>query len=105
MVSDVYARNPAAIPLLRKLPLHSCLSGAMSRPEIESRLAAAGFEMVGWEDHTAALRYFAGQLILAHGSLAEFWGCTTANRGEAVTIQQAVGLSKPGYFSLIARKR
>lgn len=102
MVSDVYARNPAAIPVLRRLPLHSCLSGAMSRPEIEARLVAAEFRLLDWQDHTAALTYFAGQLILAHGSLAAFWGCVAAGQVEAAAIQQAVRLARPGYYGLIA---
>ena len=33
-----------------------------------------------WAGRTAALKYFTGQQIFAHGSLADFWGCTTGGQ-------------------------
>ncbi|MBN1811775.1 MAG: class I SAM-dependent methyltransferase [Anaerolineae bacterium] len=110
-VTDLYARQPEGAEALHRLPLSSCLSGALPRDEILACLNANRFEVVTWEDHTGALKRFAAELILAHGSLDCFW-CRTV-RGEdkseqeqrAVVdqIPQAVAAARPGYFLLIAR--
>jgi arsenite methyltransferase len=104
VVSDIYARDPQGVPALRRLPLGCCLAGAMSRRELAGKLEDSGFHIVLWEDHSGALRNFAVQLILAHGSMEEFWCQTTSGSADPAQIQQAIALSRPGYFLLIAGK-
>lgn len=101
LLSDLYLRQPAVAPALRRLPLACCLTGAMSQNELLALLDTAGFTLLDWADHTAALKYFTGQLIFAHGSLAEFWGCITGGPVDGAAISAA----KPGYFALIAAKK
>ncbi len=102
IVSDIYVRNPAAISFLRRLPLDTCLRGAMSQGEMTGKLVACGFHSLAWEDHSAVLKQLAVQLIFAGGSMKQFWGgCGAANPAE---VQSAISLARPGYFLLLARK-
>lgn len=104
ILSDLYARNPDAVTDLRRLPLDSCLTGAMSMPDLEERLQASGFEIVLWEDHSRLLAELTARLILANESLDAFWGKTTCSTGNCQDIQQTVSKTRPGYFFLVARK-
>jgi len=101
--TDLYARQPDGAPALHRLPLCSCLSGALPRQELMGHLRAAGFELVLWEDHTAALRSLAAQLIMAHGSLDSFWRQMVPSGAAAAEVGPAIGAARPGYFLLIAR--
>ncbi len=103
ILSDVYAREPAGIPVLRRMPLASCLCGAMSREQIAHKLRAAGLDIILWEDHSDALKHLMGQLILSFGSIQQFWQCTTPT-GKDVDIYQIIRQAKPGYYLLIAKK-
>jgi ubiquinone/menaquinone biosynthesis C-methylase UbiE len=104
VMSDLYARNPAGLAALQALPLASCLSGAMSQMDWVARLAASGFDLMVWEDHSELLRRLAGQLVMTHGSLAGFWRCTTTGGIDALDMQLAISKARPGYFLLIAKK-
>ncbi len=103
ILSDVYARNPAGIPVLRRMPLTSCLCGALAREQIADKLRAAGLDIILWEDHSDALKHLLGQLILSFGSIQQFWQCTTPT-DEDVDIYQIIRQVKPGYYLLIAIK-
>jgi len=105
IVSDLYARSPEHIPLLRALPLACCLSSALSQQTLLVELRAQGFTPVIWEDHSEALKQFAARLIFEHGSLAQFWSAMTAGSLDGDAVQCVVGQAKPGYFLLIARKQ
>jgi arsenite methyltransferase len=104
VVSDVYVRNPVLIPALRQLPLACCLRGAASDQEIASRLQAHGFRILLWEDHSDVLTQLAARIIMAHGSMAQFWRQIAGEHADASRIQNTVAQSKPGYFLLVARK-
>jgi arsenite methyltransferase len=103
ILSDLYARNPAGVDALQRLPIDSCLCGAVSPAEVIDRVETAGFKVVRWEDHTQALNAFAAQLIWANGSLQQFW-CRATSRADAADIQTALAQAKPGYYLLIAQK-
>ncbi|MEW5956792.1 MAG: DVU_1555 family C-GCAxxG-C-C protein [Chloroflexota bacterium] len=103
IVNDVYARNPAGLAARRGLPFESCVRSAMLHDEIVERLHVHGFEITVWQDHSAALKQFAAQLIWTHGSLAQFW-CRAAPGANPGAIQQAIAQSEPGYFLLVAQK-
>lgn len=105
VISDIYARNPDGIPALRRLPLASCFSGATSQMEVQASVTGHGFKLALWEDHSEVLRHLAGQLALAHGSLAEFWQRVTNEGLNVLDVQLAISKAKPGYFLLIARKQ
>ncbi len=103
VVSDLYARLPEGIPLLRQLPLACCLSGALSPQELAETLAAQNFDLLLWEDHSEALRTFTARLIFSHGSLDQFWQCTTHGSISNGAVQEAIACSKPGYLLVVAR--
>jgi arsenite methyltransferase len=103
ILSDVYARNPDGIPALRRLPVESCLSGAMSRQQIAAKLRAAGFDIILWEDHADALKHLTTQFIMSYGSMPQFWQRMTPP-GETVDIHQTIRQAKLGYYVLMARK-
>jgi len=105
VVSDLYARRPEGISLLRQLPMACCLSCARSPQELAETLAAQGFDLFLWEDHSEALKTFTARLIFSHGSLDQFWQCTTQGNLPDGAVQEAIACSKPGYLLVIARRQ
>jgi arsenite methyltransferase len=106
LIHDVYARKPGAMASLGNLPIRCCLAGAVSQEEWVERLAAHGFRIKLWEDHTHALKEFAVRLIFTYGSLEALW-CRSGDlvrQGQAREIHNAVIQSSPGYFLLMAQK-
>jgi arsenite methyltransferase len=105
ILSDVYVRNVLAIPELRALSLHSCLTGALSHDELMGKLRNGGFAVLAWEDHSPALKHFAAQLILSQGSAQSLW-CSLmgADPLDGSRIEQAVSSAKFGYFLAVAEK-
>jgi ubiquinone/menaquinone biosynthesis C-methylase UbiE len=101
VLSDMYDRSGGGSSR-QGLPVQCCLNGAVSRQATAGRLAAAGFELLLWEDHTKALKELAGQIIFTYGSLENFLGlsCNKNNGSECGTGYA----SKPGYFLAVARK-
>ena len=108
ILTDVYARNPARADALRRLPLSSCLTGAFSQVELMRLLHECGFWVSLWEDHSAVLKELTAKLILAHGSMDEFWQQTiegtAAGALDRFQIREALAQARPGYFLLVARK-
>ena len=105
-LSDIYLRQTEGILALRRLPLTGCLAGAQSRQELASRLGTHGFRTLLWEDHSAALRQLAGQLIMAGHSVEQFWcQASCADMRPALQeLKQAISAAKPGYFLLVAER-
>jgi len=105
ILNDVYVRNAAAIPELRALSMDCCLTGALSVEELTVKLKDCGFTVSAWEDHSAALKRFAAQLILSQGSALSFWCSLTGGEPlDALRIERAISRAKPGYFLAIAEK-
>jgi SAM-dependent methyltransferase len=102
-LSDIYARDSQGGQALRALPLSCGLRDVLTQEELTARLQALGFEIIVWEDHSETLKYLAAQMILAHGSMSEFWSKSepAANPFE---LQIAIGKAKLGYYLLVARK-
>ncbi len=104
IISDIYARIPEGIPLLRDMPINSCLRGALSRAGFEAILKRNGFRLALWEDHTPALTRMAASLILEYGSMDSFWQSTTGDSTSASVIPRALHRARPGYFLAIAER-
>ncbi len=104
VVTDIYARNPAGVDGLRGLHLASCLGGAMPLDELLQKIEDRGFVVELWEDHTRLLGELVAGLILAHGSMAAFWGRVSGGSMPCANIQQAVQKARPGYVLVLARK-
>lgn len=73
--------------------------------EIESLVAAAGFELMVWEDHTRYLRELAVQLIFSHGSLAGFCDFLAASGSGCAGTSTPMTSPVPGYFLMVAQKK
>ena len=105
ILNDVYVRNAEAIPELRALSMDCCLTGALSIEELTVKLKDCGFAVSAWEDHSAALKQFAAQLIFSQGSARSFWCSLTGGEPlDALRIERAVSRAKLGYFLAIAEK-
>ncbi len=107
VVSDIYLRRPEFAPALRCLSLAGCLGGACSREELADRLARHGLLVVQWEDHSAAYRQFAAQLLMAGGSLEQLWSRAEGVdcRTDCSNVQRMISAAKPGYFLLVAERQ
>jgi arsenite methyltransferase len=104
IVTDIYARNPAALPELRSLPIHSCLRGALDKNQFFDEWSAAGFANGLFEDHSEMLRDFAVQMIWSCGSLEPFWSGTAGCDADSGQRRCAVLQARPGYFLLVGSK-
>jgi SAM-dependent methyltransferase len=107
VLMDIYAQTPKSKGwALRGLNVRCCLQGAVDRTAVENRVAAAGFELLLWEDHTRLLKQLAAQLVWTYGSLDAFWSAV-AGPDTAETLCRrggAGGSARPGYYLLVARK-
>jgi SAM-dependent methyltransferase len=103
MVSDVYARNPDGLAALRRLPIGSCLSGALPEQQIRDVLWAHRFRIDVWEDHSEALRMLAARMTGACGGPAAFF--EQAAGVDPFDLQIALARARPGYFLLVATKQ
>jgi arsenite methyltransferase len=104
VVTDVYARHPEAIGTLRRLPLESCLKGALDKDELIRECSDVGFATDLFEDHSEMLRDFAAQIIWTYGSLDRFWIHTGSSPADSDRIRCAVREARPGYFLYVGRK-
>ena len=102
IVCDLYARNPSAIAEVRKLA-GSCIAGLLVRQELEAELAAAGFSVAYWEDHSRELNEFVAGVWMSDGSLSSLWNCsdTAIPAGQCEAALRSV---RAGYFLLIATR-
>jgi SAM-dependent methyltransferase len=104
ILSDVYARMPDEASSLQRLPLRSCIKGAVGIRQIIAWVEESGLSVVLWEDHSALLKQLAAQLIFSFGSLNAFWA-TTCSEGLPDAIEATVKRASPGYYLLIARRK
>ena len=74
------------------------------REELEAQLAAHGFTIELWEDHSQALREFVARILMYHDSLETLWNCDGASPS-AHQIHSAIKAVRAGYFLLIATHR
>jgi arsenite methyltransferase len=95
--ADIYVRNAGAQAPDRPAKPASCLQGALTRAQIEERLAAHDLVAGTWQDCPDAVKVFAARLILAGISPAQFWGSACEDAMGAATRL------RPGYFWLVAK--
>ncbi len=92
IVSDLYARNENGLAALRQLPPGTCIGAALTRGEIEAKLAGCGLKISVWQDCSERLK--------------EFPLCTlsTASAVDPFDLIIAAGKAKLGYYFLVAQK-
>lgn len=94
ILSDLYLRDPLGCFPPAGPAGENPVRGVMAGDMLETLLAASGFRIRLWEDHTRALQELAARLVLAHGSLDGPWGVFG---GVECT-------GRLGYFLLVARR-
>ena len=106
VINDVYARNPKGLKSLQELNLDSCIRRALPKDQLISKLIGGGFNIVNWSDHTNLLTQLTVNLIMAHGSMTQFWLNSSSCTGsvDPILAQAAIKQAKMGYFQLIAKK-
>jgi SAM-dependent methyltransferase len=105
ILSDIYLKKTGAVSGLRGLSSDCCLTRALPQDELLGKLANAGFAVPVWEDHSAALKHFAAQLIFSGETGVPLWrSLTGAGPTARVEVGQAVRLAGFGYFLAVAHK-
>jgi len=102
IISDLYARNPAAINRVRALD-RSCIAGMISHDELQADLKRHGFAIDMWEDHSQSLREFVARFLMYNDSLNSLWSCK-GEQSSAQEVQDAMKVVRAGYFLLIASR-
>lgn len=92
IVSDLYARNEAAIPLLRQLPPGTCIRSAMSQSQILEKMKENHLELTAWQDCSEQLKNF------------PLCTLTEAAQADPFDLFIAASKAKLGYYLLIAQK-
>jgi SAM-dependent methyltransferase len=116
LLSDLYLRGGGVAfpPAPRQSAARCCLDGATTEACVRARVAAAGFRIRRWEDHSHLLKVLAAQLVFAYGSLDAFWQSAGSTQADVVETMGRVNVNvpfekkrdkrRPGYFLLIGRK-
>ena len=100
VLSDLYARSATGPSPEERGTGGSCGRALAGEDEVRTVVAGAGFEVVLWEDHHAALASFVGRAIFAFGSLDPLTGATACGPARAAVVAG----EKPSYFLLVARR-
>jgi len=103
-VSDLYLRGEKG-PSSEEALSRSCAAGIATREQLASSLAAEGFQIALWEDHSRALCEFLAALIFHEGSLDGFWRCQCERPSQLPKVKEAMRRMRPGYCLLVATKR
>ena len=105
ILADVYARLPESGAWTPRMPVRSCLQGAVDCPTVKGRIAAAGLELQLWEDHTPLLRQLAARLVWDYGSLDAFWSALgVSGAARAMHRGDNMACGRPGYYLAAAQK-
>lgn len=98
IVSDLYARQPRQLTVLRSCLLESCVSHAFDADEFLSVLYENHFEFIHWEDHAELVRS-----MLQPESLPLIFG-TQIESGNTLDMVLQIAQAKLSYFLCIAKK-
>ena len=104
VINDVYARNPEGLKSLQELNFDSCIRRALPKEQLINKLIEQGFKIINWSDHTNLLTQLTVNLIMAHGSMTEFWLKSSSCSVDPSLAQAAIKQAKMGYFQMIVQK-
>ena len=97
VVADLYWRSCGLPDAGSHLTARGCLAGALPRHRLEQLVAAAGFTLGLWEDHSEHLKRLAAKLAWNGIRVTDLWGAA-CRPGPGANGQ-------PGYGLLVGRKR
>lgn len=106
VVTDVYSKNPSALPELEEYSFNSCIRGLHDLEKLQQKIERKGFKSVYLEDYSALLKELLVKIVFSYGSMDVFWGKATDNDSCRLDggFQEKLKLCKPGYFIYIASK-
>ena len=97
VVADLYWRSCGPPDVTPPPTGRGCLAGALTRHELDQRIANAGFALSLWEDHSEHLKRLAAKLVWDGIPVTDLWGAA---------CRPGPGASgRPGYGLLVGRKR
>lgn len=99
-ITDLYVRDGGCPGERRPL----CAAGVLDRAGLTRLLAAAGFDLLVWEDHTPVLKEYVARYIIEHGSLEGLWPSALAAGNQGRDARPAKKAAKLGYYLLVAEK-
>ena len=97
VLTDLYWRSPGSPEMGSHPTARGCLAGALPRHQLEQQVAAAGFTLLLWEDHSEHLKRLAAKLAWDSIRVADLWGAA-CRPGPGAN-------GRPGYGLLVGRKR
>lgn len=98
ILTDLYARNPSALPALQAVLPSSCLARSFIREDLLSRLANRGFARVIWEDHSEVVK------SLVNPSVSSLFIGAPERGMDPLDLALAIARVKPGYFLCVSQK-
>ncbi len=104
VVTDLYRQDALVSPAHIQDRGPSCLAGARRRRDWEKRIAACGFEIHLWEDHSRHLVSLTARLVWEVGSRKALWDHLASELGTGGSVEDQSAI-RPGYFLLLARKK
>lgn len=107
VITDVYAKNPGYINLLRDFSLNSCMRGLHDIKKLKENMERNFFEIKLFEDHTDLLKKIMVDIIFKYGSMSVFWNkaaCCDIGGTDCSGFQKVLSKCKVGYFMIIAKK-
>jgi len=104
VINDVYARETAYLEELEKTSINTCMRSLHDIDELKTFLESHGFKIILFKDYSQYLKELMVKIIFKYGSMAVFWSKNTNNCIDGDEFQHILKRSKPGYFTMIARR-
>lgn len=97
--SDLYVRNPSALPEIQKQLPKSCFASTFIKEKLLDCLEKNGFALKVWEDHSDVIRSISGAIPLSTFS------CVPESKLDAMDVLLILSKAKMGYFVCAVEKR
>jgi arsenite methyltransferase len=106
IASDLYARNPQGISMLRSLRGDCYLKNILTQAELFELLGQCGFAIRLWEDHSDQLNGFTMQwaMTFCSASNSKASKSSPVEEPDALDLQLAISKARIGYYLLVAQK-
>ncbi|NTV35551.1 MAG: methyltransferase domain-containing protein [Anaerolineaceae bacterium] len=103
--TDIYVSEISDLGGMDCLSLTHCLAGAATEESIQRKIAAGGFTLKIWQDHTLVFKQWLAQMVFKLGSLEAFYRQLVSCEGDTASLTADLGKKiKLGYYLLIAEK-
>jgi|WetSurMetagenome_2_1015567.scaffolds.fasta_scaffold176937_3 arsenite methyltransferase len=98
IISDLFTRNPSALPDVKKMFPQSCLAHAFAPDDLSRCFAQSGFTIDVWEDHSEILKSLSG------GAMLSSFACSSTCKVDPMEAFLTVAKAKIGYFVCVVKK-